>query len=477
MRFDLKEIVLLTGASVERWPHSAPVRLSHDFSTIAAGDLFFPMHSYMVTESLFDALSRVKAGGVVLYAGQKPPPDVRYPDLGVLTTRLPPAQYLHLAAESRRRTPGPVVGITGSSGKSSTKEFLVSVLSTRYKVHSTWRSRNLVPDCARVLLDMDGAPGEAAVIEMAFGGPGVVEQMANMAQPSAGIITKVTAEHLAEADGSWETVVQEKGKLGYSLPPEGVLAINGDDLGCSRLVRSDYRCRVMTFGVGNRSDMQYGDVKADESGTWVTLRFFGQELRCRLQTFGAFQAANAAAAALIGHVIGIPAPEIKLGLEQTPAPPRRFQVLRYTSGLTVINDTFSANVENTLRALEQARDLTGSRHLIAVLGAMTALGDQTDRYHKMVGEQLVGCGVGELFLIHSDGVDAIAEGATKAGLHPEQIHRIEAPDAITETLLPHLKPDTVIYFKAGMYLMLRPSVEQFLKALPAAGFKPLSPET
>lgn len=475
VRFEIEELVRLTGASVLRWPHSGPVRLTHDFNVCAPGDLFFPMHKYSVTESFFDALVRFQVSGVVIFNYQVTPPLDRYPDLGVLAMSLPPREFLRLGEEARQRSAGFVVGVTGSSGKSSTKEYLASILATRHRVHTTWRSRNLVHDCARVLLHMDGTPDEAAVIEMAFGAMGDVDRMAAMARPRAGIITKVTPEHLDGADGSWETVVREKGKLGDHLPEDGLLVLHAEDPGCARLSRSDYRCRVLTFGEGNRADLQYGGVRADETGTAVTLRFFGAELPCRLQACGAFQAANAAAAALLAHGLGFSPAEIRTGLERTPAPSRRFTVHRLSRGLTLVDDTFSANADNVRLGLAEAARLAGGRRLVAVISGVAALGDASDRYHEQMGAEAVAQGFTELFLIESGGVGALEKGAREAGLAAQGIHRVEKPEEIAESVLSAVGPDTLIYCKGSMYLSLRPAVQSLLASLAAAGFTPLPP--
>lgn len=475
MRYTFDELARLAGLRPRRLTQTGPVRPNHDLLALKKGDLFFPMHAHLVDEVVLQTLQRVGAAGIVLREFQKPPAAERCPDLAVLTADSPPEAYFKLAAGARTESSALVTGITGSSGKSSTKAFLAHVLGTRRRVHATRHSRNLISDCAGILLGMDGTPDEAAVIEMAFGAVGAIGTMTAMAKPQAGIITKITHEHLDAAGGSWERLIEEKGSLGLALPPDGVLAVHAEDPGCNRLVRSRYPCPVLTFGEGPGAHMRYEAVEVSESGTVIRLRWFGREMTCRLQTFGRVQAANAAAAALVGHVLGYSAADIQAGLEAAEPLPRRFQIFRYDSGLTLVDDTFSANTDNVVAGLEQVTELAGDRRRVAVLAGVAALGDEMEPFHLRIGRRVAELGFDTLLLLDSEGAEAIARGAREAGMAASRVQPIGGKEHLADAVLPHAQPDTVIYCKGSMYLMLRPPMDALRRRIVQASFQLVSP--
>lgn len=478
MLFDLDEILRITGAQVVRWPQEkAGLRLLpvEDVRYSSPEAIFFPIWESSVNARLLDI--HVRAGGqaVVTYPGQALPPDARYESLGVLSLNPPRNGLYKLAAEARARAIPLVVGITGSSGKSSTKEYLMAILRMRYpRVRGTLNSLNRLMDCAGILLRLEGTMDELAVIEMGFAALGDVDKVAALARPFAGVITKVTADHLDGTYGSWERVVEEKAKLGFHLPPEGVLAVHAEDPGCRLLPLDQYRARVRTFGEGPDADVGYEDVECDETGTTFTLRLAGQRLPVRLQTYGAVQAANAAAAALVADSLGIDASTIVEGLEQTKPMFRRFAVRRYEQGITVIDDTFSSNVDALARGLESVARLAGGRRQIAVLGGIGALQDLSEEYHRKAGAQVVGNGFSELYLVCPDErTEAIRAGAEAAGLPPERIHDIAEQGQIPDALLAAAGPDTVFYCKASQYLWIGPQIDAFRAKLVRAGYAAL----
>lgn len=474
MRFDLDEILCLTGAAVVRWPGpAAGLAPVHDLRRAGPGALFFPMRrGEPPAAALWPALARAGAAGAVLFAGQRPPPPEPYPGLGVLTLPSPPAGYFRLAAAARSRLPGPVVGVTGTAGKSSTKEFLAGLLDGRYRVHATIRSRNRISDCAGLLLGLTGEPGEAAVIEMGLGSPGDIGRMGALARPSAGVITNVSG--LEWGAGGWEAVVAEKGQLGLHVPPEGFLAVHAGDPGCALLPRTRYRARIFTFGAGPDADVAYEQVRVDEQGTSLVLRLFGWRLPCRLRAPGAFQAANAAAAALVAHLLGVPAAEIPERLAHVAPLPRRFAVHRFGPGLTVIDDTVHVTSAALLAGLNNAAALAGPRRQVAVLSGVDVPERQVGSQHRLIGQYAVASRFTELVLLADQGTPGLREGALAAGLAPGAIQVVSGAGELTGRLLAHARPDTLIYCKVHRRHRIGPALDAFLAALPAAGFVPLS---
>lgn len=473
MRFDLAEVLELTGATAVRWPGGAPatVQPTHSLGRAGPGALYFPMHRGRVGDAALRALVRTQAAGLALFPGQAPPPPEQYPELGVLALTSPPAGFFRLAAAARRRSEAMVVGVTGTAGKSSTKEFLAAILGDRYQVHATRRSYNLASDCAELLLGLEGGAGEAAVIEMGLGNRGDVDRMAGLARPLAGVITKVTG--LEWGAGAWEVIAAEKGRLARHLPPEGFLALHGDDPGCALLPRSGLRARVFTFGAGRRAHARYELVRTDEQGTTLVLRLFGRRLPCRIRWPGAFQAANAAAAALVAHVLGVPAAEIEAGLAAAPPLPRRFAVYRFAGGLTVVDDTCSATTDAVLHGLHNAAVLAGPRRRVAVLGDVLLPAGTPPAHHRLVGEYAAASRYTDLLLLPGAAAAELRAGALAGGLGPEQIQALPHREQLLERLLALARPGTLIYCKGQAGHRLGPVVDALRAAVAAAGHEPL----
>lgn len=462
MRFSLAEVTALTGAVVERWSGPEAALQPTALTGGDPGGLWFAMRPRSA------ALPKDGVAGVVLFPGEPAPP----PPVGVLRSPSPPLAFYRLADEARSRSAAVVAAVTGSSGKSSTKEFLAAILGARYRVTATGDSLNRISDCAELLLAHGGGPDEAVVIEMGFGRVGDIATMAAMARPHVGIITNVTPDHLDGAGGSWETYALEKGRLGHAIVPGGSLVINGEDPGCGLLPRAEYQCRVLTFGTGPGVDARFSNVAVTEMGTRFELSLGGSgPLDCCLPAFGGVQAANGAAAALAAHALGLTEQEILRGLGSAPRLPRRFAVHRFSAGLTVIDDTFSANANAMMEGLATAAALAGGRRKLAVLSGIALLEQRAEELHRAIGHRVAEAGYDELFLVRPDGrTAALRAGALAAGMAPERIHEIAPATSVAATLLPLMEPRTLLYAKCSQYLWVGPEIDRLLAAVPGRGF-------
>lgn len=475
MDFAFPDLVRITRATVVRWPHRAlsllPICDSYEGGP---GRLFIPLYWRPVSDRALARLAAAGAAGAVLRADQQLPAGDAFPTLGILTLPEPYKAYYRLAREARRRSPGLVVGITGSAGKSSTKAYLATILRAHYQVHATPGSFNVSDNCAQTLMALCGSPDEAAVIEMGFGAIGHIDHMAAMARPCAGIITNVKPDHMDGAGDSVEAIAEEKARLGHHLQPGGVLALHHEDPGSASIRAQSFRARVLTFGEQPGADVIYRDVRCDEDGTALELSLFGRPLACRLRAHGAFQAANAAAAALVAHVAGMRPAEIRDGLAGTEPPPRRFAVHRFGRGLTLIDDTWHASLDAMLTGIANAARLAGPRRKIALLSDITKLGSCTKVYHRRIGAALVRHGYGHLLLFDGKHSHAIREGATAAGLPGDRIHLLAEAAEFPDRLFALIRPDTVVYCKAKQDLWIGPALDRFRRRLAAAGYEPLA---
>jgi UDP-N-acetylmuramoyl-tripeptide--D-alanyl-D-alanine ligase len=326
-----------------------------------------------------------------------------------------------LAAATRARYPVRVVGVTGSNGKTTTKEMIAAVCgAAAYEppctrvLKSTGNLNNLI-GLPLTLLQLRGDEA-VAVLEMGMNQPGEIGRLTDIARPDYAVVTNVGPVHLAGVGGTIEGVAAAKGELFAHLTRDAVIAVNVDDQWVQRIA-ANFPGRRVTFGRGAtvtaRAVTEHGT-----EGLSFDLMIEGRGARVRLPLLGRHNVDNALAAAAIGHALGHSMEVIVRGLETTAAVGMRLQVHRLANGVTIINDAYNANPSSVGAALAALTRLPG-RHVV-VLGSMRELGDESRRAHHQVGERAGSLGVDQLVLFGEE-AEAMAEGARAAGLQSDRI--------------------------------------------------------
>jgi UDP-N-acetylmuramoyl-tripeptide--D-alanyl-D-alanine ligase len=344
------------------------------------------------------------------------------------------------AAVHARLAAGPLttLGITGSSGKTSTKDLLGQVLATAGPTVSPPGSFNNDIGLPLTVLDA-GEATRFLVLEMGSRGPGHIARLCRVARPDIGVVLNVGSAHLGEF-GSPEGIAAAKGELVEALPAEGTAVLNADD---PRVLGMAARtvARVLTTGRGADADVRADDVELDDSGrARFTLRAAGASAAVGLQAVGEHQVANALSAAAAALAAGLPLPDVADAL--SAAVPRsrwRMEIARRADGVTVVNDAYNANPESMRAALAALTRLPGRRR-IAVLGGMAELGPGAAGEHERLGRDAVAAGVDLVVAVGPDAV-GIARGASAAGATQDEgtVHvpdRAAARQLLTEVVVP-----------------------------------------
>ena len=281
---------------------------------------------------------------------------------------------------ARAQMTGPVVGITGSTGKTSTKDMLGAVLEPELPTAVSERSFNNELGVPLTLVNADDGT-RAAVLEMGARGFGHIAWLCELARPDVGVVTNVATAH-TEMFGDLDGVARAKRELVIALPASGTAVLNADDERVM-LMASHSAARVLTFGV------RAGDVRAtraqldDELRVSFLLESAWGNASVHLQTRGKHQAANAAAAAAAALAVGVPLERVVDRLQSAPLSPWRMEVTRTPSGALLINDAYNANPASMLAALEALR-AAPARRRIAIVGPMLELGAVSDDAHGAV---------------------------------------------------------------------------------------------
>jgi len=365
-----------------------------------------------------------------------------------------------------------VVGITGSSGKTSTKDIVAQLLGNHGPTVAPVGSFNTEVGLPLTVLRAD-AGTRYLVLELSARGVGHIAYLCGIARPSIGVVLNVGAAHLGEF-GSRDAVAQAKGELVEALPADGVAILNADDVAVAAM-RSRAKARVVTFGVETPADVRAVDIRLDELAhpTFRIVSAAG-EVEVALGLHGAHHVLNALAAAAVALELGVDVASVGAGLGRVQAVSRwRMQVSERADGLTIINDAYNANPESmqaALRALAAMGAGGRRRRTHAVLGVMAELGPASEGVHRELGATAALLDVHRLVVVGA-GARGIADGALDAGLAPNRVVVVDDVAAASALLESDLGPDDVVLVKASRSADLQ-RVAEALLAVPAPAAAP-----
>ncbi|GAA4663258.1 UDP-N-acetylmuramoyl-tripeptide--D-alanyl-D-alanine ligase [Gordonia humi] len=384
MHLQASQIAAATGGTLHG-PDVAVESASIDSRSISPGQLFVPI---VAARDGHDFIANaVTAGAPVYLTDRAPDPTVNATAVQVPDTSLALAD---IGRAVRAGLPPRVVGVTGSVGKTSTKDLLAGVLATTYATSASEKSFNNELGLPLTLL---GAPDdtEAVVLEMGARGVGHIALLCDIASPTVGVITRVEGVHL-EMFGTLEDVAQAKGELVESLPADGVAVLNADHP-LVRAMAPRTQARVLTYGVADDADVRATDITLDDQlRASFTLHSPWGTTSVALQARGEHQVPNALAAAAAGCGLGVPVTALAAGLSEAVLSGLRMEMSTTASGVTVINDAYNANPTSMAAGLSSLARLEARRRF-AVVGTMAELGADGDSAHRDVARQAVDLGI------------------------------------------------------------------------------------
>ncbi|MDH4445579.1 MAG: UDP-N-acetylmuramoyl-tripeptide--D-alanyl-D-alanine ligase [Akkermansiaceae bacterium] len=409
--------------------------VSTDTRTISQGSAFFALCGENFDGDAFAVQALEKGAAVAVvrkWVGEYPA------NTAVIVVQDPLLALQRLASWWRNQLEIPVVAITGSNGKTSTKDFTAAVLSKKFQVSATRGNLNNHIGVPLTILATT-LEHRAAVWEMGMNHPGEIAPLGEMAQPQYGIITNIGSAHI-EFFGTREGIAEEKGMLARALPPDGTLFLPANDEFHDYL-RQQTRASCIDVG-GKRSPVRAENLRLEVAGASFRLVIDGAEpVEVSLPVPGRHMVVNALLAAAVGWKLGLSPLEIADALSNAILTDGRLGCYDYC-GITIIDDTYNANPESMAAAIETLLDspvVDGSRRVI-VLGRMGELGDHAAKAHLHVGalaaqQNLTVVAVGE-------GAEGIAEGAGHATYFSDS-------DEAAKWLAREVKPGDVVLFKGS----------------------------
>ena len=377
--------------------------------------------------------------------GSVRPEDLENPDVPFCLRVSDTLQAMQQVARFwRRKLDLRVIGITGSVGKSSTKETVAGVLGERYRTLKNPGNMNNEIGLPLTLLRLSTGH-EVAVLEMGFYVPGEIALLCDLALPQVGVITNVGTVH-AERAGSQEAIARGKAELVQSLPPapEGTAILNYDDPWV-REMASQTRAQVFFYGMDSRADLWADEVDSlGLEGVRFRVHYRDESIYLRVPLIGRHSVHTALRATAVGLVEGLTWQEIVAGLHAGHTQ-LRLVAVRSKNGALLLDDTYNASPESTLAALNLLEELEGRK--VAVLGDMLELGPYEVHGHEMVGVRAAEV-VDELVTVGERG-RMIAAAARSAGLPGEKITELESAQQAIEFLGPRLGEKDVVLVKGS----------------------------
>ena len=361
-----------------------------------------------------------------------------------------------LATYNRSRLSCPVIGVTGSSGKTTTKDFLYGVLASRMNVIATEGNRNNELGVPLTLLRADGECG-AVVVEMAMRGRGQIADLCAIGQPNIGLVTNIGTSHI-ELLGSQEEIASAKGELIACLPADGRAFLNADDDWSAHLAERS-AAPVTYYGLGERADVRAVDVVTAGNGcVSFVLKTSDDEAPVTLAVPGRHNAYNAAAAAAVGTYLGLSLSDIAAGLSSANCSPMRMEVFETAGSVTVGNDAYNANPASMRAAVATLRDMAAEGRRIAVLGDMAELGSLTELAHFRLGEEIAAGGI-DLLVTVGPRARRIADGARAAGFPADAVSSADDAAGALPIVSALVAAGDVVLVKASRVMGLETIVE------------------
>lgn len=356
-----------------------------------------------------------------------------------------------------------VVGITGSNGKTTTKNLVAAMAERIGPTVANIRSYNNEVGAPVTMLRVDAATS-TLVAEMGANAQGDIAALVEIASPDIGVVLTVGLAH-AGGFGDLETTFRTKREMVRDLPTSAVAVLNRDDPWVAKMAEST-PARVVWFGQHADADVRAVDVNGDATGTEFTILARGESMPVHFRVIGEHHVTNALAAAAVGLELGLSLADVVASLEATSlAAPGRMQAINCRSGVTIINDAYNANPDSMAAALKTlARIAKPTGRTVAVLGAMGELGDLSGEQHDRIGLMIVRLGISELIVVGKEArrlhISSINEGSWDG----ESVFFEEKEDALNY-LVETIGEDDTVLVKASNAAGLQRLAEQLGEAL------------
>ncbi|GER68406.1 UDP-N-acetylmuramoyl-tripeptide--D-alanyl-D-alanine ligase [Weizmannia acidilactici] len=424
-----------------------------DTRKIEKGNLYVPLRGRNADGHKFVKDAIRKGAAASLWQKDMPDPPAHLPLIIVEDVE---KSLQELAASYRRQLRAKVVGITGSNGKTTTKDMVASVLAQKYKVQKTEGNFNNHQGLPLTILSLD-EDTEMAVVEMGMSAKGEISLLTHIARPDAAIITNIGEAHIQNL-GSREAIADAKLEIAEGLPENGLLIYMGDEPLLQERVPKLAGIRTTTFGKGVANDLYPIGIRREDAGSTFRTNASG-DTEFYLPVLGEYNVINSLAAILAGREFGMGFGAIHEGLQKTRLTAMRMEMAEGIKGSKVINDAYNASPTSMRAAIQLIEQFEGAGRRILVLGDMLELGEREAEFHKEVGREL---NPGKIDLVFTYG--KLGRHIAEAANFPDgRVFPFEDKEEMIAVLKDKIEVNDLILVKASRGMQL----EEVVKAITA----------
>ncbi|MDD3363564.1 MAG: UDP-N-acetylmuramoyl-tripeptide--D-alanyl-D-alanine ligase [Syntrophomonas sp.] len=354
----------------------------------------------------------------------------------------------------------PVIAVTGSSGKTTTKEMIASVLQRRWKVYKSAENRNNRAHLRHHAKKIRSSH-QAIVLEYGMSARGHLRRSCKIIKPNMAVITMIGTAHIGNVGGTVEGLIQAKSELILNMNQTGTLFLNADDENSKRLNTRTFQGIIVKVGINNKADYQALDVRSTQQGMNFGVKLLGTYHEFFIPILGTHNVYNALFAMAVADRLGFSPEQIKEGLENYRRPGRRLRVYHRENSVCLIDDTFNAN-PNSVKAAIDVLTTISKENNIAVLGSMSELGRYSRRGHKEVGRYLADKNITYLFT-YGTGAKIIGKAAISNGFPSARVIHSISRNTLHKRLKRTINPGSTVLVKGSHNMMMNKTV-RFLKS-------------
>ena len=448
----LKQIADWCGGKVSaRFEHLRVSRMQSDSRKVRSGDLFVALKGAKADGHDF-AETAINHGAVAALVSR--PISEKLPSIEVEDTL---CAYGEIAAGYRKLTGVKVVGITGSVGKTTTKEMTASVLEAAYHTAKTEGNHNNNLGLPMTIMDMPENT-EVAVLEMGMNHSGEMEYLSSIARPDLAIITNIGTMHI-EHLGTREGILQAKLEIMRGMPEDGAGVFNGDEPLLWN-IRAIGKHKKYYYGIENHAcDVTATDIVELDDGVRFVVHGFGQQFELFVPMLGRHAVYNALAATTVGLLLGVKPEQIQARFSSFHNTGMR-QKIYVKNGVTIIEDCYNAGPESTEAALDVLAGIKTDGRRIAVLGDMLELGNRSAAEHYRIGRLAVG--KADLLLTYGEHSVRTLTGAITGGMNPKNTDHFDTHEDMAHMLKMRVSEGDVVLFKGSRGMRMEKVLQLFL---------------
>lgn len=339
----------------------------------------------------------------------------------------------------------PIIAITGSAGKTTTKAFLSSILSKKWNVFESKDYWNTTEHTKKHAAEINSSH-QAVVLEYGMAYPGVITEHCRIIQPNMSIVTNVGMAHVGNFNGDPRGVAKAKSELIHGMDQYGVLCLNKDNDNSRFLETRNFKGKIITVGIKKPADYRAYNVQYTEQGMSFKMKLRNEEVELFIPIFGEHHVYNALSAIAIADQLGFSPMEIKTGL-LFKKPPRRLTIYNCKDNITMIDDTVHSHPEGVRAAIDVLMNLAKHRK-IAIIGQMRELGDIREKEYRKLGDYIQQQGI-DLLITYGFRTEEIGEQARKKGMAADKIHHFTDREKLHALLSKLIQKDDTILIKGA----------------------------